>query len=111
MCPPALGRQGGPDSHRIGKGWIVIEYAELPCQASDPELWFSQRPAELELAKAQCQPCPIRLSCLSGALARSEPHGVWGGQIFDNGAVVEFKRARGRPRKVDREDAPVSRTG
>lgn len=89
----------------------MIEYTELPCQASDPELWFSQRPAELELAKAQCQPCPIRLSCLSGALARREPHGVWGGQILGNGAVVEFKRARGRPRKMDREDAPVSRTG
>jgi WhiB family redox-sensing transcriptional regulator len=92
-------------------GWDQLENSELPCQASDPELWFSLRPAELELAKAQCQPCPIRLLCLSGALARGEPHGVWGGQIFDNGVVVAVKRARGRPRKVDREDLPVSRTG
>jgi WhiB family redox-sensing transcriptional regulator len=89
----------------------VIEYSRLPCQTSDPDLWFSQRPAELELARAQCQPCPIRLACLSGALARGEPHGVWGGQIFDNGVVVAFKRGRGRPRKVDREGLPVSRTG
>jgi len=32
----------------------------LPCLREDPQLWFSDRPAELELAKTHCQPCPLR---------------------------------------------------
>src|SRR6185437_9910450 len=31
----------------------------LPCQR-DPQLWFSDLPDELELAKAHCRPCPLR---------------------------------------------------
>jgi WhiB family redox-sensing transcriptional regulator len=41
--------------------------------------------------------------CLAGALARREPWGVWGGQIFERGTVVARKRPRGRPRKADVE--------
>jgi WhiB family redox-sensing transcriptional regulator len=26
---------------------------------------------------------------------------VWGGEIFDRGAIVAYKRGRGRPRKSD----------
>jgi WhiB family transcriptional regulator, redox-sensing transcriptional regulator len=68
------------------------------CQR-EPQLWFSERPAELERAKVLCRPCPLRAECLSVALERGEPHGVWGGEIFVNGVVVATKRARGRPRK------------
>jgi WhiB family redox-sensing transcriptional regulator len=32
-------------------------------------------------------------------LERGEPWGVWGGEIFERGAVVARKRPRGRPRK------------
>jgi WhiB family redox-sensing transcriptional regulator len=32
---------------------------------------------------------------------RAEPWGVWGGEIFERGAVVPRKRPRGRPRKED----------
>ena len=28
----------------------------LPCLREDPKLWFSDRPADLELAKAHCRP-------------------------------------------------------
>jgi WhiB family redox-sensing transcriptional regulator len=69
-----------------------------PCQREDPELWFSDMPAGLELAKAHCQPCPVRAACLAGALQRREPHGVWGGEIFVRGAITAVKRPRGRPR-------------
>jgi WhiB family redox-sensing transcriptional regulator len=31
------------------------------------------------LAKAICDPCPVRQSCLSYALRTAEPHGIWGG--------------------------------
>ncbi len=69
----------------------------LPCQREDPELWFSEMPADLEQAKTHCQICPNRGVCLSGAVERHEPHGVWGGQIFTRGVVVAEKKARGRP--------------
>jgi WhiB family transcriptional regulator, redox-sensing transcriptional regulator len=72
---------------------------DLPCQAHDPDLWFAAAPADLELAKALCANCPALLACLAGALDRREPVGVWGGQIFQDGGVVTFKRPRGRPRK------------
>jgi len=75
--------------------------AELPCRKFDPDLWFSDAPAELELAKSLCGECPVRVECLAGAVERQEPWGVWGGEIFERGAVVPRKRPRGRPRKGD----------
>jgi WhiB family redox-sensing transcriptional regulator len=72
---------------------------ELPCRVQDPELWFAETPADLELAKSHCLDCPVRRACLSGALARHEPWGVWGGEIFERGVVIPRKRPRGRPRK------------
>jgi len=74
---------------------------DLPCREQDPDLWFSEHPARLEMAKSFCAVCPARLSCLAGAIARREPWGVWGGEIFERGEIVAQKRARGRPRKRD----------
>jgi WhiB family redox-sensing transcriptional regulator len=74
---------------------------DLPCRTFDPDLWFAEAPAELELAKSLCDSCPVRVQCLSGAVDRAEPWGVWGGEIFERGAVVPRKRPRGRPRKED----------
>lgn len=71
-----------------------------PCQESDdPDLWFAERQADVEFAKALCRTCPVREACLAGALAREEPWGVWGGEVFIGGQVVATKRGRGRPRK------------
>ncbi len=71
----------------------------LPCHAADPDLWFAEDPAELEQAKTLCGGCPIRRQCLTAALDRAEPWGVWGGEILDRGMVLARKRPRGRPRK------------
>lgn len=71
----------------------------LPCHRENPQLWFSDLPADLELAKAYCRPCPIRQVCLAGAVERHEPYGVWGGEIFASGAIITEKRPRGRPRR------------
>lgn len=71
----------------------------IPCREYDAELWFAERPEQVELAKALCGACPLRAECLAGALDRGEPWGVWGGQLIVDGAVVAFKRPRGRPRK------------
>jgi WhiB family redox-sensing transcriptional regulator len=73
----------------------------LPCRKQNPDLWFSEHRARLEIAKSFCAVCPARLGCLAGAIARREPWGVWGGEIFERGESVAQKRARGRPRKPD----------
>jgi WhiB family redox-sensing transcriptional regulator len=72
---------------------------ELPCHVEDPDLWFAESPVDLERAKTLCGECPIQRECLSAALERQEPWGVWGGEIFERGTVVARKRPRGRPRK------------
>lgn len=78
----------------------VTVQLELPCRADDPDLWFADTPADLEYAKSLCARCPIKQHCLSAALERGEPWGVWGGEIIERGVVVARKRPRGRPRKV-----------
>jgi WhiB family redox-sensing transcriptional regulator len=74
---------------------------DLPCRSADADLWFAESPAELERAKTLCGNCPVRAACLTGALEREEPWGVWGGEIFERGVVVPRKRPRGRPSKAD----------
>ena len=75
--------------------------SELPCRTYDADLWFADSPADLETAKSLCARCPLRVECLAGAVERGEPWGVWGGEIFERGAVIPRKRPRGRPRKAD----------
>jgi WhiB family redox-sensing transcriptional regulator len=73
----------------------------IPCRDFDAELWFAERPEDVEYAKSLCGACPMRVGCLAGALERQEPWGVWGGQLLVQGAIVARKRPRGRPRKSD----------
>ena len=77
----------------------VRAHADIPCQQNDAGLWFAESPADVERAKTLCGACPAQPECLAGALAREEPWGVWGGQLFVQGAIVASKRPRGRPRK------------
>jgi WhiB family transcriptional regulator, redox-sensing transcriptional regulator len=77
---------------------VAREGGHLPC-ASNPDLWFAEAPADVELAKALCGRCPIVPECLAAAIARVEPWGVWGGELVERGRVVPRKRPRGRPRK------------
>lgn len=81
-------------------GDLSAATADLPCHSAAPDLFFAESPADLEQAKTLCQTCPMRASCLAGALERQEPWGVWGGEILDQGVVIARKRPRGRPRKV-----------
>ncbi|MCA1674521.1 MAG: WhiB family transcriptional regulator, partial [Actinobacteria bacterium] len=62
-------------------------------------LFFSEQLDDIARAKAVCAECPVREACFDGALARSEPYGVWGGRLFFKGKVLAFKRPRGRPPK------------
>ncbi|MFF0148956.1 MULTISPECIES: WhiB family transcriptional regulator [Amycolatopsis] len=95
----ALAESVVPDGFDLGDLLGGVAEPELPCRSRDADLWFAESPAELERAKAFCAGCPVREACLAGALARREPWGVWGGEIFERGAVIARKRPRGRPRK------------
>ena len=74
---------------------------DLPCRSYNPEVFFAERPEDVEYAKSLCLDCPVRAACLAGAVERQEPWGVWGGEVFVRGVVVPRKRPRGRPRKSE----------
>lgn len=71
-------------------------------------LFFSEEPIDIARAKVICARCVARPHCLALALARQEPCGVWGGEIFVDGVPVEEKRRRGRPPRVPRPPLVVS---
>lgn len=74
---------------------------DVPCRTNDAELWFAETPEGVAQAQRLCGDCPVRASCLAGALDRREPWGVWGGELFERGVPVARKRRPGRPRKDD----------
>jgi WhiB family redox-sensing transcriptional regulator len=67
-------------------------------------LFFSEQLDDILRAKAFCRGCAVRQDCLDAAVARQEPWGVWGGELFSNGKVLAHKRRRGRPPKVQPPD-------
>jgi WhiB family redox-sensing transcriptional regulator len=69
-------------------------------RASYTELFFAQNPLDVVRAKSICAKCTVREACLTRALERGEPYGVWGGEFLYEGRVVALKRGRGRPRKL-----------
>lgn len=71
------------------------------------ELFFSENLTDITTAKRICAVCPSIASCLEGAMERSEPCGVWGGQLFERGRIVQRKRRRGRPPKHPRPEDQV----
>jgi WhiB family redox-sensing transcriptional regulator len=66
---------GGPDS----------QAAAVPC-AGQTTLFFATDPASVVEAARICARCPLADRCLTVALERGEPHGVWGGVHFPDGA-------------------------
>ena len=94
---------------KIGLDQVTGSYGSdraftLPCHNSDPEIFFSDDSTEIALAKSLCSRCPVQRECLTGAISRQEPCGVWGGELLEEGRVISRKRAPGRPRIV-RESA------
>lgn len=84
-----------------GVGLLAQESAatRLPCQQVPADWFFPDTPEQVQRAKQLCAQCPVAAQCLATAQAQSEPWGVWGGQLFQAGQVIAFKRPRGRPRK------------
>jgi hypothetical protein len=65
-------------------------------------LFFSDELVDIARAKAICARCSLRGPCLTGALERVEPWGVWGGELLENGRIVTDKKPRGRPAVLPR---------
>ncbi len=91
--------------------WLAEEPWRLDARCRDDSgsltaLFFSEQLDDIARAKAFCAGCTVREPCLAGAIARREPWGVWGGELFVHGKVIANKRKRGRPPKHPRpEDA------
>lgn len=74
-------------------------------------LFFSDHVIDIARAKAICAKCGQRESCLSDALERQEPWGVWGGELLSSGRIVVNKRPCGRPPKRPRPELVVDEMG
>ena len=94
---PSLGRASATSAMSATE---VPVGRDLPC-LQEPELFFAASVQETEQAKALCQGCRVRIACLTGALGRGEPWGIWGGELLVQGAIVPRKRPPGRPRKTN----------
>lgn len=75
-------------------------------------LFFSENHHETARAKAICGKCRLAADCLQGAIERSEPWGVWGGELIEAGRIVASKRPRGRPPRhprpqIEVDEAPI----
>lgn len=64
-----------PDTAQPAHGWR----AEALCAQTDPSLFFPEAGQSARTARDLCATCPVADECLAYALARPEPHGVWGG--------------------------------
>jgi len=100
------------DRHRSDVLDVALEvdtsfWSDAACAADGgtlAHLFFSEELMDIAAAKRICAECPVLAPCLEGALARKEPLGVWGGQLFSNGRVLASKRRRGRPPKNPRPE-------
>ena len=50
---------------------------DLPCREQDPDLWFSEHPARLEMAKSFCAVCPARLGWPRSCAGSGSVRGPW----------------------------------
>ena len=60
-------------------GSQVAWQVDAACRAvaNAGELFFSEELHDIAAAKRICAECPVIAPCLEGAIARSEPCGVW----------------------------------
>lgn len=65
------------------------------CRGMALDVFFPERGAPTEEAKAVCRDCPARFDCLRGALARRERFGIWGGVSERERRILRRRVARG----------------
>ena len=86
LAPPAPHQPGRPQR------WLTCCLASAGASCGSPNCLMS-----LSRPRRPGRQCPLRTACLAGVLERAEPCGVWGGEIFHQGAIIARKRPRGRP--------------
>lgn len=81
---------------------------EAACLTADPDLFFAdgddaKSRADQKLAREICGRCPSRPQCLSDALERDEPGGMWGGLTYDErrGLLPYRPAARKQPARQE----------
>ena len=102
LTAPRAG-DGAPEVREGDRTW----WADARCNDGSGRLagiFFSQELQDIARAKLICATCPAMIACLEGALARREPWGVWGGQLFLDGRIQATRRRRGRPPKLPRAE-------
>ena len=52
---------------------------QAACRGWPTHLWFAERGGDPEPARLICAACPVRVECLTEAVARREVNGLWGG--------------------------------
>lgn len=65
-----------------------------PCADEDPELFFNPANYAIRAAKNVCAGCDFRAQCLTGALQRQEPWGVFGGELFPDATHTARRNAK-----------------
>ena len=65
-----------------------VKLARIAEAGTFDSVFFADSPEDVEGAKAMCRGCRARIACLAGALERSEPWGVWGGELLMCGAII-----------------------
>lgn len=63
----------------------LLRHGPAPCEgdALPAEAWWSNRDADVELARLACRMCAARQPCLAYAVAAGEREGTWGGLTAD----------------------------
>lgn len=65
------------------------------CEGSPPEWWFpDEYGAQAAEARRVCASCPVRVDCLTYALAEYEVFGVWGGASERSRRLLRHRLAR-----------------
>ncbi len=65
-----------------------------------PALKAVERNALVGRAQTICNGCRHQAECLASAIDRGEIDGVWGGQLFRDGEMIDGFIGPGRPRKA-----------
>ncbi|WP_371793883.1 WhiB family transcriptional regulator [Streptomyces albidoflavus] len=98
------GRRPAPDTLPRPAHWT----AQAACIGAPPDIFHPPQDAgrvhlTIKEAKSWCARCPVQAQCLTEALDRDEPHGVFGGMDAGERRLI-LRRRRERERNARRRE-------
>lgn len=75
------------------------------CAQTDPELFFSPDPQELQAAMNLCGTCPVIKQCADLRKQESHRFGVWAGEYYSDSNTPSTPKKRGLAPSFDHEYA------